>query len=141
MSIKLKAMGMLLTPFVIGLSFAPLVSSEVDPEIHKLCNNAADYAGCVKLNSNSYAESIEEKIGNSCPQGYAYRGGGYCQAWLCYKAGIFGKGHDEGLAGKGNYCFDKGREMRWQKEVVPPIHIPSCPNRYPGTGYRTSCHG
>lgn len=55
----------------------------VDPKLHKLCIEAKDYAGCIRSMKGDEAtirvinqESAPLPAGNSCPIGYAYRGGG-----------------------------------------------------------------
>ena len=102
--------------------------AEVDGKIHKLCIEAKDYAGCVRaMKGDTSPETTVNQIqrkganlteGNTCPAQHLSSGGGYCQRVICIKAGLWGKGHDQGLGGKGNFCKG-GAELRWDNNHQP----------------------
>ena len=119
-------MKLLLAPLLLAVSLPAF--AEVDSKIHKLCIEAKDYAGCVRaMKGETSTETTVNQIqrqganlteGNSCPAQHLSSGGGYCQRIVCIKAGLWGKGHDEGLGGKGNTCRG-GAEMRWDNNHQP----------------------
>ena len=95
------------------ITISSIEAVEVDPEIHKLCIEAKDYAGCVRAMKgdtstrviNSQGADIAE--GNQCPSGWAYVGGGNCQQVTCDYDRVNGlglsEGHDQRVAGKANW--------------------------------------
>ncbi|WP_041374743.1 hypothetical protein [Prochlorococcus marinus] len=111
MSIKLKAIGLLLTPLVIGLVAVKIVKAGVDPAIHKLCSDVKDYSGCVESQSRSIKKTLQnDDVLNKCKQGYAYVGDGNCQQVTCVNAQGWGMANqDEPLiAGTSNWkCKSK----------------------------------
>ena len=58
-SLALKAisrtMKLLLLPLTATLAFPTAVNAGVDPEVHRICLKAADYAGCVKVQTEGIA--------------------------------------------------------------------------------------
>jgi len=145
-------MSKLLIPTLAITALTALPSiAEVDPKIHKLCIEAKDYAGCVRaMRGDTSAETTVRQIqqqgasiteGNACPAQYLYAGGGYCQRAHCTKGGLFGKGHDEQLAGKGYSC-PPGDELHWTRDQ-PPVRASvdnNCPNIKLEIGYMSTCH-
>ena len=101
---------------------------EVDPQMHKLCVEAKDYAGCIRaMKGEASNEMTVNEIqrqganlteGNKCPTGHFSSGGGYCQRVVCIKRGLYGRGHEQGLGGKGNTCKG-GAELTWDNNHQP----------------------
>ena len=67
-------MKRLLLPLIAALAFPTAVNAGVNHEIHKLCKDAKDYVGCVKVQSdfsNHQRMTIDKGVslaeGNSCP--------------------------------------------------------------------------
>ena len=58
-------MRKLLIPLLAALSLPSAVNANIDPEVHKLCLPAADYAGCVKTmtgNSNQNRVIMDQGV-------------------------------------------------------------------------------
>ena len=110
---------------VVGIGFITInggAAVEVEPKIHKLCIEAKDYAGCVRVMKgdtskraiNSQGADITEE--NQCIKEYAYIGGGNCQDVSCtYPAGPLG--HDQTTAG----LKDKNGKDVWSYKYDPWI--------------------
>ena len=128
-------------------------SANVDPKIAEFCLKAQDFQGCVNSMSGKKPEATETTIrqvqqqganlteGNSCPKGFVYSGGGYCQRVVCMSRGIFGKGHDQYLGGKGLSC-NGGKELSYDTDAAPirASNDKNCPPYEPELGYTSSCH-
>ncbi len=92
---------------------APLAANaQVDPKIHKMCLQAADYQGCVNAQSGNSGQkrmTIDKGLalaeGNQCPDMMAYVGGGTCRSFYCV---VSSGGHDQTLAGKDWSCKGGG---------------------------------
>ena len=126
----------------------------VDHEIHKLCQNAKDYSGCVKTQTG--AEQTPSRItvdqglatneGNSCPVGFANRGGGYCTEPFCWGKGkwIFGEKHDPALAGKEWECkgggIGSGGVLRWGETTQRGFYDKNCPAIPFEIGWQNTCN-
>lgn len=123
----------------------------VDPKLHKLCIEAKDYAGCIRSMKGDEAtirvinqESAPLPAGNSCPIGYAYRGGGLCQAVVCP---IEPGGNEPMLAGKNHKCGNApfwsgwmGRlPLRWGAQTARAFVDPNCPSGEPLLGWTSTC--
>ena len=133
----------------IFFSFALELQASVDPEIHKMCIQAKDYLGCVKAMKGDSNSNQENKItvdldkvrntGNSCPDGFAYKGAGYCQEIVCLKGGK----HDPRLGGKGNTCLGRpiiGRyTMHFGNQTIRATTDERCPLVEPEIGRSNSC--
>jgi hypothetical protein len=130
----------------------------VSPEIHKLCLEARDYSGCVQSQTGKVTTpGIEPKsiiinegpsiaAGNSCPEGYAYTGGGYCKRVKCEynSAGFNPLGHDKLVAGKSKwgckYSFWYGAGvMRLEDGALRTTNNPNCPPSEPQLGWNNTC--
>ena len=127
-------------------------ASEVDPKMLKLCIEAKDYAGCVRAMKgeamptsrviNSLGADIAE--GNSCPAGYAYRGGGNCQEVKC----TMDDGNDPMLGGKNHKCGNApffsgyiGRmTLRWGEATSRSFTDVNCPSGVPKVGWTSTCN-
>jgi len=141
-------MKILLVPILLAVSLPAF--AEVDPKIHKLCVEAKDYSGCVRsMKGETSTETTVNQIqrqganlteGNMCPAQHLSSGGGYCQRVVCIKAGLWGRGHDEGLAGKGNVCAG-GAEMRWDNNHQPirASFDKKCPGGDLDIGFPNTC--
>ncbi len=77
---------LLLLPLLIGLT-SP-AQARVDPKVHKLCKDVKDYLGCVKAQSGEVKPKPSASLGNRCPIGHAYAGGGQCGDVVPAKSGI-----------------------------------------------------
>jgi hypothetical protein len=127
------------------------VMAEVSPEIHKLCIEAKDYAGCVKaMRGEDSTDTTINQIqrqganlteGNNCPAQHVSSGGGYCQRVTCIKRGIYGKGHEQGLGGKGLNCKG-GAELNWDNNHQPVRAAldKKCPPGDLDIGFMNTCH-
>lgn len=133
----------------IAIGAIPAVA-EVDSKTHKLCLEAKDYLGCVKaMKGETSSETVIRQVqqqganlteGNSCPEQHMYSGGGYCQRVTCIKRGLFGKGHDQYLGGKGISCKG-GAELTWDNTHQPirASFNKDCPGYEPDVGYQSTC--
>ena len=134
----------------IAIRTIPVVA-EVDAKTHKLCLEAKDYLGCVKvMKGETSSETVIRQVqqqgasvieGNSCPEQHVYSGGGYCQRVICVKRGLYGRGHGENLGGKASACRG-GAELTWDNNHQPirASFDPKCPpSSYFEVGYQTTC--
>ena len=135
--------------FGLMLGSAVVAQGQVPAEIHKACIEARDYNGCVQamlgtgpISGDPYHRTVDQtnrpgllaEMGNQCPAGYAYAGGGRCRQVVCRPMGIFGKNESQ-LAGKGHSCKGKNREydlggrgsLRWGDNYTNASINPSCP--------------
>ena len=100
------------------------VNAQINTTVHNLCVNVKDYSGCVRSNTSGVPsrivvdQGISTNEGNSCPHGFAYRGGGNCTEVTCYGKGmwIFGESNDSSLAGTPSASKDDASPTR----PVPP---------------------
>ena len=157
-----------LTPeslLALALSAMPIaVKGEVSSEVHAKCANARDYLGCVKAftsktnSSNDFTQikidqtnrpGLLSEVGNQCPVGYGYVGGGRCRSVVCKGNGIFGRNEPE-LGGKGHSCSGGARALNqgiffgrgtlaWGNEYTNASYNPNCPNREMRIGDLTTC--
>ena len=80
---------------VVFLAPLPAIAvGDVTSEIHELCLKAVDYRGCVATQKGT-----PESVGNKCPTGYAFIGGGTCQKVDLFTHG--GGGGDLGVTNGG----------------------------------------
>ena len=113
-----------------------------------MCIEAKDYLGCIKamtgdVNDAERNVSVDlDKIrttGNSCPDGFAYKGAGYCQEITCLSGGK----HDPRLAGKGHKCISRpvfGRlTMQFMGSTLRATTTERCPAFEPEIGRTNSC--
>ena len=149
MSIRYSIMRKFLILAAASLLAFPAMA-QVDPKIHKLCIEAKDYAGCVRAmtaTSDSQkspttvrvVEGERELTGNSCPEGMAYAGAGWCSDIICISRS---SGHSPGLGGKHWGCpklLGMGYAMSWGNSKVKATHDPSCPKDPPEIGWSSSC--
>ncbi len=137
-----------LIPLLGFLILPTAVNANVDPKVHKMCIEAKDYLGCIKAMTGTGNDSEEnitvdlDKIrttGNSCPDGFAYKGAGYCQEVKCLS---YGK-HDPRLAGKGLTCLSRpvfGRyTMHFSGTTLRATTTERCPAVEPEIGRSNSC--
>jgi len=138
-------MKRLILPLLAALALPNAVNANVDPEVHKLCLPAADYAGCVKTmtgNSNENRVIIDQGVslseGNACPQGYAYMGGGTCQDVLCE---VFVAITPPILRNTGNWgCKGLISSRILGSSTTRAFNNPDCPNGEPKIGFNSTCH-
>ena len=141
------------------LLFLPIPVIAGPSQFHDQCLKAADYMGCIKVMTGNSGGTTTIKIdqtnrpgllaemGNECPVGTAYVGGGKCRAIVCVYKGIFGRNRPD-LAGKGHSC-EKGwgdflghrGSLEWGNSYTNASNNPNCPAVEPGYGYRSSCQG
>ena len=149
-------------PLLIAFSvlLALPVSAQVDPKIHKLCVEAKDYAGCVRAMTGSPEPSARQITsqgadiaeGNQCTAGFAYIGGGNCQAVRCEynSSGFNALGHDKLIAGKKDndgkdvwgckFSFWEGSGvLRLAGGVTRTSNNKDCPPGEPQLGYNNTC--
>ena len=125
--------------------------ADVDPELHKLCVDARDYAGCIQMHQQGTETPTKLSL-NACPAGHAYSGAGYCTRVICDspRGGMLTRmvlssdGHDPELAGKGNKCprtglFSRNGSLRWGTDTVAAAHDPACPNLPVQVGWQNAC--
>ena len=148
----------LMAVFLIGTS----VDANVDPQHHEMCKEAKDYVGCIRAMTTDLTQpgpadvrridqtnrpGLLSEMGNSCPAGYAYSGAGKCRSIKCIRGGIFGRNEPQ-LSGKGHSCAGVMRNfgilagrasMVWGNEYINASNNPSCPNKEPSIGSRSSC--
>ena len=144
-----------LFPLIAALALPTAVNAGVDPEVHRICLKASDYAGCVKVQTEGLAaptlKIIQEGAaiaeGNACPDSHAYVGNGYCQRVYCDTDGarLFASGHDRRLGGKGWACKPRwdgaGGSLKFSTKnpVVPTSFDRRCPSEAPEIGRNNSC--
>jgi hypothetical protein len=152
MSIKHLFLGL---PVLIA---ATPLRAEVDPKIHKLCIEAKDYAGCVRVMTKEVSPETIRTItsqgadiaeGNQCTTGYAYIGGGNCQQVRCFYPSS-DLGHDKLIAGKKDvngkdvwgckYNWLRGSgELRLSGPVTRTTFNSDCPSGEPQLGFNNTC--
>ena len=121
------------------LSYGSTAKTEIDPKTHKMCLQAQDYKGCVdaqSVNSN--------KEGNSCPDGYAFIGGGYCREVTCSYKGLAGGKNEPLLGGKKWKCGPVGTLIKERTSLTfgPTLRIGNnsdCPSGLPEKGWTSTC--
>lgn len=124
----------------------------VDPKIHSLCIDAKDYVGCVRAMTGRDTEQriiIDQggavAIGfNSCPDGYRYKGNGYCGEVVCMDAGMWFVGkHNPMLAGKDSWCKSSGLgssgRLDFTGDTVRASISPDCPDIEFEEGWQSTC--
>jgi len=140
------------------LGSSAYAQGQVPPDIHQSCLNARDYNGCVKAMlgieepmqrtvDQTNRPGLLAEMGNQCPAGYAYAGGGRCRSVSCRPMGIFGKNEPQ-LAGKGHSCKGKNLEyglsgrgsLRWGDNYTNASINPQCPLIEMGMGDPNSCY-
>ena len=124
---------LLILPLLLGVSLP--VQAGVDPEVHKLCKDVKDYMGCVKAQSQD-----SDKAGNSCPDGYAYFGEGYCREVTCVNYSLVGEPHDTLLGGRKWKCT--GPAAGFTLSFGQALRIgnnPDCPTGVPEKGWGSTC--
>jgi len=102
----------LLIALGMGFLLPTAANAEVNQKIHKMCLQAKDYLGCVKAQATKSSDipslrviqGKTELTGNSCPNGHAYSGAGYCTQVICVDR--FKKHPD--FIGKGWSCKGSG---------------------------------
>jgi hypothetical protein len=128
---------------------------QVPAEIHRVCVDAKDYAGCVKVQTGTMVgpegatrvilqEGASLAEGNSCPAGFAYRGGGVCQEVKC----TYEDGNEPMLGGKNHKCGNAsfwsgyiGRmTLRWGAATARAFDDPNCPPGVPSVGWTSTCN-
>jgi len=141
-----------------------LVKAEISPDIHSQCKSARDYLVCVKaftsLSENQTDATRVEidqtnrpgllaEVGNQCPIGYGYAGGGRCHSVVCKGLSIFGRNEPE-LGGKGHACSGGARALNqgiffgrgtltWGNDYVKASYNAKCPKREMKIGDLTTC--
>jgi hypothetical protein len=142
--------AILLSASLFAAAAAPALAN-VDPDVHKLCVDARDYAGCIQMQQQG-AESPTKLSLNACPAGHAYSGAGYCTRVICDspRGGMITRmvlssdGHDPELAGKGNKCprtglFSRNGSLRWGTDTVAAANDPACPDMPLQVGWQNTC--
>ena len=136
-------MKRLLIPLLAAIALPTAVNANVDPEVHKLCLPAADYLGCIKamttksidIPSMRMIQGETELTGNSCPNGYAYNGAGYCREVICRDRWR----HHEDLRGKGWKCEFSLFKTMWGQRSLKAVVDEGCPDEEPIIGTQSSC--
>jgi hypothetical protein len=143
---------------IVLIAGIPANADNVSPAIHKICLEARDYAGCVQSQTGkNSAPGVESKAitvnegvalpaGNSCPDGYAYTGGGCCKRVKCEynSSGFNALGHDQLVAGKSkwgckyNWLYGAG-VMRLEDGALRVTNNLSCPPGEPKLGWNNTC--
>lgn len=122
-----------------------------------------DYAGCVRVLSGDSSPATNQiiktdqttrpgllsEVGNQCPIGYGYAGGGRCRSVKCKGLGIFGRNQQE-LAGKGHRCGGGAEALNngilwgrgtlaWGNDYANASNNPNCPQREMNIGDLSTC--
>jgi len=120
-----------------------VAAGDIDPKIHEMCIQAADYRGCVEAQAGT-----PEYLGNKCPSNHAYVGDGQCQRVYCDWVGLGGGHHEPLIAGKStwrcgnNYNFWKDELQVGVLRLGGTVKIEktsSCPSVSPKKGWNSSC--
>lgn len=122
------------TTGLLAITFVPACPADAVPQsVIDTCMKAADFQGCVNVLTGKKTPQTETKTtvdmdkiratGNSCPSGFAYIGGGYCQGIGCY---YNPRGHDYRLGGKGWSCSG-GLTMQFKGEPIRSTTDERCP--------------
>ena len=118
-------------------------AGDVDPKIHEMCIQAADYRGCVEAQAGT-----PEYLGNKCPSNHAYVGDGQCQRVYCDWVGLGGGQHEPLIAGKStwrcgnNYNFWKDELQVGVLRLGGTVRVEktnNCPSVSPKKGWNSSC--
>ena len=141
---------------VLPLLLGPVtpVSARMDPEIHKICASVQDYFGCVQAQTADPAspgltntiinrEGLVTNEGNKCPEGWAWKGGGYCAEVQCRQCVSWGclPGNNRVLGGKTWKCH-RGMFvylLTWGDKLVRATYDPNCPNINFKPGFNSTC--
>lgn len=130
---------------------------------HEACLKALDYEGCIRVLSGQPqlgpvpATKIDQtirpgllsEVGNQCPVGYGYAGGGRCRSVVCRGFGIFGRNQQE-LGGKGHRCGGGAEALNqgilwgrgtlaWGNDYQNASFNPNCPSREMVIGELSTC--
>lgn len=130
---------------------------------HEACLKAVDYSGCVKTLSGQDSLDVQSiiridqtnrpgllsEVGNQCPVGYGYAGGGKCRSVVCKGMGIFGRNQKE-LGGKGHRCGGGAEALNqgimwgrgtlaWGENYVNASFNPNCPATEMNIGDLSTC--
>ena len=137
---------------LLGFGFGIKAHAGIDPAVHLSCKEARDYQGCVAAQTGVKAGATTTNIqtnidggiqvaGNSCPEGYAYIGGGYCREVICINR--IGS-HNQILGGKKWSC--ERYRSGWLSMLLeldgPPLRATSnssCPTGEPEIGWTNTC--
>ena len=139
---------------------APVISASPH---HEACLKAVDYSGCVKtLSGQGSADTnstiridqtnrpgLLSEVGNQCPVGYGYAGGGRCRSVVCKGMGIFGRNQKE-LTGKGHRCGGGSEALNqgimwgrgtlaWGENYINASFNPNCPTTEMSIGSLSTC--
>jgi len=138
-------MKRLLIPLLSAISLQIAVNANVDPEVHKICLSAKDYRGCVQFHSGQNSITVDQGlskiVGNACPNGFAYVGGGTCRSVGCEFKGAFNSKDNPQLAGKQWRC-KKGlypEALGYKDATVRAFNNPKCPEYEPELGWQDTC--
>ena len=148
--------GFLLLALTAGLLSPIAAKAEVDSKVHKMCLQAKDYMGCVKAQSKQGATPsskkviknliTSERVGNACPEGYAYIMDNLCQKVDCHQGySVFSrrKKDDPIVAGKSTWkcpitAFEWAGSLRLG--ALGEIgYTPACPPGPPRVGWNSTC--
>lgn len=142
---KLSQLALAVASLISLGSPTALGQNSVPQTVIDKCMKAADFQGCVNVMTGKTSAPVETKItvdldkirntGNSCPSGFAYIGGGYCQGIGCY---YNPRGHDYRLGGKGWSCSG-GNTMQFKGEPIRATTDERCPLVEPEIGKINSC--
>ena len=136
-----------LIPLFAALAIPAAANAEISDKVHNRCKDVKDYLGCVKamttkstdIPSMRMIDGGIELTGNSCPEGYAYAGSGWCKNFpvgygCCLEVDGFGL-WAAGLVGRPNWAGWEG----FGKTTVRAVIDPKCPVVEPYLYTRSSC--
>ena len=135
----------------IASSLVQPVFAEVPRNVHELCLSAADYEGCVRVQgSGSIKRSpgptqSTTKLGNICPNGYAYIADDVCQKVECRKvSSMVGQhGNDPIVAGKSDWKCTTSWTLFRSELTLGAVgklkYTPDCPPGPPVQGWNSTC--
>ena len=141
-------MKRLLLLLLAALAVPTAVNANVDPKVAEMCMKAVDFKGCVETMSGG---SIQKRMtidqgmslseGNSCPDGTAYSGNGYCREVICSLG--FKNTHDPILSGgkwkcKKGFISDDVLKLS-SRAIFRAGYDPSCPSGEPKLGWTSTC--
>ena len=138
-------MKSLLLPLLAAIALPTAVNANVDPKVAEMCMKAVDFKGCVETMSGEPSNKriiIDQGVslteGNSCPEGYAYVGGGTCQDVKC---DFFTVVVHPILRGTGNWgCKGLNSSKYLGSSTTRAFNNPDCPDREPKVGFNSTCH-
>ena len=125
--------------------------ASVPAHVHELCLKAADYPGCVRAQQGSpvvrekESNNESKKLGNICPNGYAYIADDLCQKVYCdaVQSPLAVKGNDPIIGGKSDWkCGLSWSGMRGELRLgaVGKLRYSSaCPPGPPVVGWNSTC--